>query len=117
MKSKQLGVSLSGLLVSAVILAVVALLGMKVGPVVVEYFQIVKTVKKIATGPGMESVADVRRAFDNQSNVDNIKAINSQDLEVSKDSGKLEISFAYESRIHLFGNVSLLLEFQGSSGG
>jgi hypothetical protein len=117
MKSKQLGVSLSGLLVSAVILAAVALLGMKVGPEVMEYFQIVKTVKKIATSSGMDSVADVRKAFDNQANIDNIKAITAQDLDVSKDSGKLEISFAYERRIPLFGNVSLLLDFQGSSGG
>jgi len=116
MKRKQLGVSLSGLLMSAVILAAVALLGMKVGPEVMEYYQIVKTVKKIASG-GAESVADVRKDFDNQANIDNIKAITAQDLEISKDSGKLEISFAYESRIPLFGNVSLLLEFQGSSGG
>ncbi|MDP1524749.1 MAG: DUF4845 domain-containing protein [Rhodocyclaceae bacterium] len=116
MKSKQWGVSLSGLLVSAAILAVVALLGMKVGPEVAEYYQIVKTVKKIAGG-GAETVADVRKAFDNQATIDNIKAITAQDLEISKDSGTLDVSFAYESRVHLFGNVSLLLEFQGSSGG
>jgi hypothetical protein len=117
MKSKQLGVSLSGLLVSAVILAFVALLGMKVAPEVMEYFQIVKTVKQVASGSAIESVAQVRKAFDSQANIDNIRAISGQDLEVAKDSGKIEISFAYERRIHLFGNVSLVLEFQGSSGG
>jgi hypothetical protein len=115
MKNKQLGVSLSGLLVAAVILAMLALLGMKVLPEVMEYLQIVKTVKKITTGPSAESVPEVRKAFDNYANVDNIKAVTAQDLEISKESGTVVVSFAYESRIPLFANVSLLLEFQGSS--
>lgn len=116
MKKKQRGVSLSGLLVAAVILAVVSLLGMKVVPDVIEYFQILKTVKAISGDPGVKnSVADVRRAFDRAATIDNISSITPQDLDITKDGGNLVISFGYEKRIALFGNVSLLIDFQGSS--
>jgi hypothetical protein len=116
MKSKQIGVSLSGLLVWAVILALVALLGMKVGPEYLEYFQIVKAVKTISNdSAGAASVSEVRKAFDRQATIDNIRVIGAQDLEISKEGGELVVSFAYERRVHLFANVNLLFEFQGSS--
>lgn len=118
MRSKQLGVTLSGLLMSAVILALVSLLGMKVAPEVIEYYQIVKAIKKVAGEPSAkESVVEAQRAFERQADVDNIKVIKAADLDITKDGGNLVISFAYESRIHLFKNVSLLLEFEGSSSG
>lgn len=116
MKRKQSGVTLSGLLVAAVIVALLALLGMKVTPEVIEYYQIVKAVKKIKNDPAaQDSVAQVRRSFENQATIDNITAITPQDLDITKDGGQLLVSFAYERRVHLFGNVSLLLDFQGSS--
>jgi hypothetical protein len=116
MKNRQSGVSLSGLLVSAVILAMVALLGMKVAPSLIEYFQIVKAVKTISGSDAAQaSVADVRKAFSRQSSIDDFKAVTAQDLEISKDGGELIISFAYEKRIPLVGNVSLLIDFEGSN--
>jgi Tfp pilus assembly major pilin PilA len=116
MKRKQAGVSLSGLLVAAFILAVVALLGMKVVPEVIEYFQIVKAVKSITSDPGPKnSVADVRKAFDRHATIDNISSIGAQDLDITKEGGEVVVSFAYEKRVPLFGNVSLLLYFEGSS--
>ncbi len=116
MKRKQAGVSLSGLLVSAVLIATIALLGMRVIPHVIEYFQIVKAVKSVSNDPNARaSVADVRKAFDRHATVDNISAITPQDLEITKEGNDVVISFAYEKRVPLFGNVSLLLDFQGSS--
>ena len=115
MKKKQSGVSLSGLLMTSVILAIVALFGMKVIPSVIEYFQIVKTVKSISADTKNQSVADVRRAYDRYAAIDNISSVRAQDLEVTKEGNDLVISFAYERRIPLFSNASLLLDFSGSN--
>ncbi len=101
---------------SAVILAVLALLGMKVVPEYLEYFQIIKTLKAVSNDPNAKtSVSEVRKGFERRANIDNITAITATDLDVSKDGGDLLISFAYERRVPLFANVSLLLDFQGSS--
>lgn len=118
MYRKQSGISLSGLVVAAVIVAALALLGMKVVPEVIEYFQIARAVKAAADDPtSRNSVADARRVFARYATVDNVSSITAQDLDISKDGDALVISFAYEKRIPLCGNVSLLIDFSGSSSG
>ena len=118
MKKQQLGVTLTGLMVSAVILAILALLGLKVVPEYMEYGKVVSAIKKVASSStASTSVADVRKAFDRQADVDYISAIKANDLDISKESGAIVISFAYEKRIPLFANVTLLLDFEASSAG
>ena len=116
MKKKQLGVTLTGLMVSSVLIAIVALFGLKVVPEVMEYRTIMSAVKQVASGSNAStSVADVRKAFDRQANVDYISSIKGEDLEVTKDGATIVISFEYEKRIPLVANATLLLDFTGSS--
>jgi hypothetical protein len=89
---------------------------MKVFPEYMEHRQIVSAIKKVAAGADQgASVAQVRGAFDRQANVDYITAISGTDLEVTKEGGAIVVAFAYEKRIPLFANVSLLLDFTGTS--
>lgn len=117
MKKYQRGVSLSGLLMGSVILVLVALLGMKLFPDVTEYFQIVKAVKAVSNEAVQngESVGDIRKSFDRRAQVDDIRTITGQDLEITKDGSQVIITFAYPKTIPLFANVSLLIDFEGSS--
>ncbi|MBS3934885.1 MAG: DUF4845 domain-containing protein [Sulfuritalea sp.] len=116
MKTGQRGMTLAGLLVGAFVVALGALLGMKVIPEYLEHRQIVGAVKKVAaSADAATGVAQVRAAFDRQANVDYITAITGADLEITREAGAIVVSFAYEKRIPLFANVSLLLDFTGSS--
>lgn len=115
--NRQHGVALTGLLVWGVIIALVAVLGMKVGPEYFEYYKVVKACKAIAGNSTGQTVPDIRKAFDRHADIDLIKVINGADLDISKDGNDVVVSFAYESRVPLFANVSLLIDFQGSSSG
>lgn len=116
MKTRQLGVTLSGLLGGAFVVAILALLGMKVFPEYMEHRAIASAVKKVASGAAPESsVRQIRDAFDRQANVDYISAITGADLEITKEAGTIVVSYSYEKRIPLVANVSLLLDFTGSS--
>jgi hypothetical protein len=116
MNGRQRGMSLSGLLVAAFAVALLALLGMKVIPEYIEYRQVVASIKKVTAAAGPDtSVRQIREAFDRQANVDYISAITGADLDVTKEGGRIVVSFSYEKRIPLFANVSLLLDFSGSS--
>jgi hypothetical protein len=115
--NRQRGVALSGLLVWGVIIAVVALLGMKVGPEYLEYYKVLKACKVIASASSGKTVPEIKAAFDRQADIDVIKVIKGADLDVSKDGNDIVLSFGYESRVPLFYNVSLLIDFQGSSSG
>jgi len=99
------------------VLILCAVLGLKVGPTYLEFLQVKKALAGIAESGELRtgSVNDVRKAFDRRAQVDSITAVTSQDLDISKDGGDLVITFAYPKKVPLFGNVSLLFEFSGSS--
>ena len=112
----QLGLSLIGMiLVSAVVIGV-AIVGMKVAPSVIEYFTVLKHIKTIA-GSGASTVAEVRRAYDNQSVVDETPSVTGADLDITKEGNQLVIDFEYAKKIHIAGNVSILIDYAGSSSG
>lgn len=111
----QRGVALSGLIFWGIILVLVAVLGMKVAPTAIEYFKILKDSKAVVAQVGPDAtVADVRKSFDKFAEIDMLEFSGNQ-LDISKDGGKIVIEFAYEKRVHLFWNVSLLIDYKGST--
>lgn len=113
----QRGVALSSLIFWGVVVTLVAILGMKVGPEYLNYFNVLKAVKSLAATSSGKTVAEIRNAYGRQVDVGYLKRVEPADLDVSKDGNDIVIAFAYEARIPLFANVSLLIDFQGSSSG
>lgn len=113
----QRGVALSGLLLWSIVLVLVAVLGMKVVPTYVEYAKTLKDTKAVVAQIGQDaSVTDVRKAYEKYAEIDQLTMPSSQ-LEIFKDGGKIVIEFAYEKRIPLFANISLLIAYKGSTAG
>lgn len=113
---KQRGVALKGLIFWGIVIALVAITGMKVVPAVIEYNNILKDVRRIAVSSSADTtVGDIRRAFDKQADIDFISTIRGEDLDVTKESGSIVINFAYSKKIPVGWNVSLVIDFQGSS--
>jgi hypothetical protein len=111
----QRGVALSGLIFWGIVFALVAILGMKVVPTTVEYYKILKDAKATVNKVGPEAtVAEVRRTFDNFANIDSLD-FKAEQLDVSKDGGKIVASFDYDKKIPLFANVSLVINYKGST--
>ena len=113
---KQQGLSLIGLILVSAIVIGVAVVGMKVVPSVIEYYTIVKHIKTIANS-GATTVAEVRAAYDRQASVDETPSMVGADLEITKEGNQLVISFEYAKKIHIAGNVSIIIEYVGSSSG
>lgn len=117
MMKYQRGISLSGLLVWGVILVVVAATGMKIVPSVIEYSKILKDSKAVVAQVGKDAtVVDVKKAFDRFADIDQLD-FKADQLDISKEGGQIVISFAYEKRIPLFANVSLVIDYKGSTSG
>jgi Tfp pilus assembly protein PilE len=107
------GVSLSGLILVLVVIGLVAVLALKVTPSYLEYRAIKSAIVKAKADGG--SVAEMQRSFNKAAEINSISTIRGSDLVISKDSGEPEISFAYEKRIALFGNLSLLIDYQATT--
>ncbi|MGZ8288339.1 MAG: DUF4845 domain-containing protein [Telluria sp.] len=109
----QRGISLIGLILVLAIFGVVAIFGMKTIPVYAEY-SAVKDAIKIAKATGGTPL-EMRQSFDKNADVNNIESIKGRDLVISKETGETEISFAYEKRIPLVANTSLLIDYAGTT--
>lgn len=114
---KQQGVTLISLIFICALIALVAVLGIKVFPDVQEYFAAVKVAKATAQDPASKvgTVSDIRRAFDKRKLIDNISAVSGDDLDITKEGNEIVITFAYSKKIPLSGPVSLVIDFEGSS--
>lgn len=118
MKKKQTGISLSGLMFWGVVVALVALVVIKIAPSAIEYYKIRKGIISVAQGAKPDStVPELRKAYARQAEIDHTSDIKPEDLEITKEGNQIVISFAYEKKITLFGPVSLLIDYQATSQG
>ncbi len=112
----QRGVALTGLILWGVVLFIAAVLGMKVVPSVIEYFKIKKDIQAVVEKAApTATVPELRSAFEKFAQVDQL-SFPSKNLDIFKNSrGQVVIEFAYDQKIPLFANVSLLIEYKGST--
>jgi hypothetical protein len=114
---KQLGVTITGLIMTIFVLAMVALLGFKVFTPYKQYFTVQKIFRTLSTDP--EVVAGGRREFiiawSKYTITDDVNVIAGDDIELTKDGNSLTISAAYTVRVPLFKNISLMIDFAPTS--
>jgi hypothetical protein len=115
--NRQRGVSISGFLLWGVAFALCAGLVMKLFPVVLEYYTTLQDVKAVAASSRGLTVSEIRKAYGKYVDIDQLTMVAPTDLDISKDGDQVVIAFAYEARVPLFANVSLLIDFQASSSG
>ena len=112
----QRGLSMTGLMLGGAVLFIVSLVAMKVTPAWIEFASIKKTVVATAQDISLKeaTVGEVRTAFGKRAEINDIKSISGEDLEITKDGNGLVIEFAYTARVTLAGNASLVFEFAGT---
>jgi hypothetical protein len=109
--NSQRGLSLTGLIVILGVIAMVAMLGLKVFPLIMEY-QAAK-----AGIVAAKNARDVRpqTAFQKAIDLNNITSLAAKDLIVYKTQAGTEVAFDYEARVELFKDVSLVLHFAATT--
>ncbi|WP_020653267.1 DUF4845 domain-containing protein [Massilia niastensis] len=107
------GMSLTGLIGGLAVLGVAGVFGMKLVPAYLEYSTIKAAIVKAKEAGG--TVREMQTAFDRNAGVNDVEAIRGRDLIITRDNGEPDISFAYEKRVPLAGNVSLLIDFAGTT--
>lgn len=111
-RERQHGLSLFGLLFVLVVLSVTALVLAKAVPSYTEYRAAVNAVKK-AKDAG--TIPEIQKAFDRSAQIDDITAITGKDLIIVRQRDDIVVSFSYSKKLPLFANVSLVIDYAGSS--
>ena len=115
MRNYQQGVSLQGLIAWLFVLVIVGLLALKLYPPVSEFNTAKTAIIAIAAEKQKASVKDIQKAFEARSNIDDIKALAPQDLEITKEGGEVVISFAYKKEVPLFWNLGVYFDLKATS--
>jgi putative transposon-encoded protein len=92
-------------------IVLIAVAGLKLVPAYIEYFTIKKAITEIGNSGEITTPQQIRTAFQRRADVDDIVAVQARDLDITKE----DVSFAYEKRVPLFANVSVVIDFAGSS--
>ncbi len=106
---QEKGLSLVGFMFVIVVVALLAVLGMKVVPTVVEYMAIKKaivTAKEAGTSP-----IDIQNSFEKQKSANYIDSVSGKELEVTRTEDGFEVTAAYQKKIELIGPVSLVIDY------
>jgi hypothetical protein len=117
MKKQQQGVTFIGMLFIAACIVFVAIIGVKMVPSYIEYFNVKKILVSMRNAGEMKgSPKEIRSAFDRRASIDNITSIKGDDLEISKEGEEAVVTAEYSVKVPLMGNVSACMDFNTSSG-
>jgi hypothetical protein len=114
-RGRQAGLGIISLIFVGLIIVALLIIGAKLVPAITEYLAIEKAVKQIRLDAS--TVPELRRAFDRYAQIDDIKSIAGKDLDITKESDKIVISYAYSYQIPIADNVRLVIDFSGATSG
>ena len=112
-KSRQRGISFVGLVFVASVLGMAGVVVAQIFPTAIEYMAVQKAAQKAANEG--HTPAEIRSVFDRASQIDDIKSVNSKDLDISKQGDKIVVAYSYQREIHLVGPAFLTLKYEGQS--
>jgi hypothetical protein len=109
--ARQQGLSLIGFLFWGALVAFFLLIAIRMAPAYAEYFEVKKTMEKSIAEYNGNNAYEVRRNYDLKASAGYAEDIKGKDIEFSRENGQLVMSVAWTRKLPLFGNVSLLLDF------
>ncbi len=117
MTRSQRGISLTGALMGMIVLAAVGLFGAKLMPAYLDYFAVKKILAAMEASGETKSgtVKQLRDAFDRRNTIEDVKAVNGSDLEITKEGGETVITATWSTKISMIGNFSACLDFSAST--
>lgn len=114
---KQHGVTLTGLLLTIAVLAMVTLLGFKLFIPYKQYYTVQNAFKTLSVAPEVRNGG--RREFivawSKYVMTDDVNVIAGDDVDLTKQGNELIISANYSVRVPLFRNISLMIDFAPTS--
>mgnify|MGYP000982661322 CR=1 FL=1 len=113
----QRGLSLIGFIFLAAIVAFVMFTAFRCVPAWTEYLSLKKVLQQVANEFGVEAQPPaIRASFDRRATIDDLP-VQGRDLDIRKDNGRIALSVAYQRKVPVAGNMSLLFDFDASATG
>jgi hypothetical protein len=110
---KEHGIGLVQLIVTLAILGFVGLMAAKCMPSYLEYFSVKKMFAAMEqNGETKGTVREIRRAYELRNNIEDVKSVKADDIEITKEGGETVLTATWSARVPLVYNISACLDFQ-----
>jgi Domain of unknown function (DUF4845) len=109
--TRQNGMTGIGWLIVLGLIGFFALLTLKMVPSYLEFYKVVATLDSITEESGFNSPAEIRSLLDRRFNISYVNTILPKDVIIKSAGQNYSVRAKYDSKVHLFGNVSVLMAF------
>ena len=110
--NRQRGLGLIQLILLLGGLAFVGVMGAKLAPSYIEFLSVKKMFSGMEqAGETKGTVRDIRTAFERRNNIEDVKSVRPDDLEITKEGGETVITVNWSARIPMVYNISACLDF------
>jgi hypothetical protein len=112
-RDQQRGATALGMLTILAILGLGLYAVIRLVPVYLEYFEVVRAMEGIAkeTTAAEANPQTIRTSLDRRWNIEDIKALDYKDIQIRKVGSGYEMTAEYRSEVPFIGNVSLVADF------
>ncbi|MCB1823124.1 MAG: DUF4845 domain-containing protein [Candidatus Competibacteraceae bacterium] len=109
---KQRGMTVIGMLLLIIVIAFVALIGMKVVPMYIQMFTVKSTIESIRKEPQLAqmSTTDIQNAIQKRFDIGYVENITAKDLKIRNERGSRVLDLVYQDERDLFYGLSVVLK-------
>lgn len=114
---RQRGITFVGMLFIGALIVLGAIIGLRLVPPYIEYATISSHLRDLARSPDARGASEreIGQLFNRRAQVDDIRSVSGQDLEIIKEGDALSISASWSTKVKLLGNVSACIDFTARS--
>ena len=115
-RGRQRGMTVIGMLLVMIVVAFVALIGMKVVPMYVQYYSIKSTIESIRKEPQVAQMTpmDIQNAIQKRFDIGYVENISARDLKIRNERSGRVLDLIYQDERSLFYGLSVVLKVNES---
>jgi hypothetical protein len=108
---QQKGVTTIGWLIILALIGFFVLLALRMTPSYLEYYKIASTLETMAKESGFDTPQQIRNMAEKRFDISYVHTITTKDLKIKPFGQHYLVTAKYESRVHLFANVFVVMTF------
>lgn len=110
---RQRGMTVIGVVILLIIIAFAVLIGMRIVPIYISYFNIREAIEGLKSESGIRqmSATEIHRSLDKRFYIGYIQTVKARDLKVVKQGNNVILKLVYEDRRPLIANLDIVAKF------
>ncbi|GIK87209.1 MAG: DUF4845 domain-containing protein [Burkholderiales bacterium] len=116
-RNRQSGLTIVGFILVAAVVIIFAMVGFRVVPAYVEYYAVKRSLEDTMRSGTADPNNPVpfRKELERRLQTSYVENVKAADALLTRQGSQIVAELAWERRLHMFGNASILLEFETSA--